>query len=154
MLDAREQVNHWLAEISAQCGKLFRLNTEGVFVSKDTEGQEFVVEVPQATRQVYFCAPIAELPEQGKTACLERLLQWNLYGLHTQYCTLGLEKNTNRIIMHYSIDISYLNSQTFLNVFNNFIDRVRRIKEDWKSFLQNLSLGEAANTIDGNMLRI
>ena len=154
ILGAREQINHWLIDLGSRYGKRFHLNEDGVFISKDVDGQEFIIEVPRASNQVYFCAPIADVPERGKTECLERLLQWNLYGVHTQYCTLGLEKNSNRIVMHYTIDINYLNNQTFENLFNNFIDRVRRIKEDWKMFLQNLEVGKYTGEPDFNMLRI
>ncbi|MDR0392708.1 MAG: CesT family type III secretion system chaperone [Puniceicoccales bacterium] len=153
-MQVREQVDLWLKTLSATSGKMFRLNEKGIFASTDESGQEFIVEVPDASDQVYFCAPIATVPENNKAACLERLLQWNLYGLRTQYCTLGLEENTNRIIMHYSMEVAYLECQTFINVFNNFIERVRKIKQDWEQFLRDASTGGSTALPDINMLRI
>ncbi|MDR0647655.1 MAG: CesT family type III secretion system chaperone [Puniceicoccales bacterium] len=153
-MQEREQVDLWLKTLGATNGKIFRLNEKGIFASTDKFGQEFVVEVPDASDQVYFCAPIATVPEGNKVACLERLLQWNLYGSRTQYCTLGLEENTNRIIMHYSMEVAYLDCQTFINVFNNFIERVRKIKQDWEQFLKDVPAGGLAAFPDINMLRI
>ena len=140
-MEAREQVNVWLQSL----GGNFQLDGQGLFASKDADGQEFVVEVPENAEQVYFCAPIANVPDDHKVECLEQLLRWNLYGTRTRYCVLGLEENTNRIIMHYVVEVGRLDEQSFSNVFNNFIAHVKKIKNAWEDFVRELGLGGDSN---------
>ena len=59
-MDIKDQVNGWLISLGNRSGKHFRL-IDGVFAAKDEDGQEYVIEIPESSEQLYFCAPIAAL---------------------------------------------------------------------------------------------
>lgn len=135
-MDIKEQVNGWLISLGNRSGKHFRL-IDGVFAAKDEDGQEYVIEIPESSEQLYFCAPIAALHEDGeKTSDFECLMKWNLYGLKTFGGTLSYEESTNRIIFHYIVRVDTLDENSFCDTFNRFIAMVRDVQKMWLEYSQ------------------
>ena len=135
-MDIKEQIDSWLISLGNRFGKRFRL-IDGVFASKDENGQEYVIEIPENSEQLYFCAPIASLyNDSEKTSDFECLMKWNLYGLKTFGGTLSYEDSTNRIIFHYIGPINTLNENSFCDTFNRFIAMVRDVQKMWLEYSQ------------------
>ena len=136
-MNIKEQVNGWLVSLGNYSGKHFHL-IDGVFAAKDENGQEYVIEIPENSEQLYFCAPIAALHEDGeKTSDFECLMKWNLYGLKTFGGTLSYEESTNRIIFHYIVRVDTLDENSFRDTFNRFIAMVRDVQKMWLEYSQN-----------------
>ncbi len=135
-MDLKEQVNGWLISLGNRSGKYFRLK-DNVFAAEDENGQEYVVEIPENSEQLYFCAPIAVLNEGGeKSSDFECLMKWNLYGIKTFGGTLSWDESTNRIIFHYIVPIKILDENSFRDTFNRFISMVRNVQEMWLEYSQ------------------
>lgn len=135
-MDLKEQVNGWLLSLGNRSGKHFRL-INNVFAAKDENDQEYVIEIPENSEQLYFCAPIAVLNEGSeKSADFECLMKWNLYGIKTFGGTLSWDESTNRIIFHYIVPIKNLDENSFCDTFNRFIAMVRGVQEMWLEYSQ------------------
>ena len=150
-MDIKEQVNGWLVSLGNRSGKHFRLN-DGVFAAKDEDGQEYVIEIPENSEQLYFCAPIATLHEDSeKSSDFECLMKWNLYGLKTFGGTLSYEELTNRIIFHYIVRIDMLDENKFSDTFNRFIAMVRDVQKMWLEYSQT-KVNTSQQVDDFNMM--
>lgn len=138
MMEARDLVNSWIIQYGNRTGKYFRLGKDGVFAVKDDQDQEYVVDVPQNSANVYFCAPIVTLnDETTKADDMQCVLKWNLWGEKTQGGTLSFEESTNRIVFHKIFSIQKLDEQGFVEEFNRFIQSVDLIKTMWYEYQQN-----------------
>ena len=100
-METRALVNSWIIQYGNKMGKYFRLKEDGLFAVKDEQGQEYVVDIPDNSDKIYFCAPIVTLNDDStKASDMERVLKWNLWGQETQGGTLSFEEATNRIVFH------------------------------------------------------
>ena len=150
-MDIKGLVNGWVISLGNRSGKHFRL-IDGVFAAKDENGQEYVIEIPEDSEQLYFCAPIATLNEGSeKTSDFECLMKWNLYGLKTFGGTLSYEESTNRIIFHYIVRVDSLDENSFCDTFNRFIAMVRDVQKMWLEYSQT-KVNTSQQIDDFNML--
>lgn len=139
-MEARDLVNGWIIQYGNRTGKYFRLGQDGVFAVKDDQDQEYVVDIPENSEKIYFCAPIVTLnDETTKSEDMQCMLKWNLWGEKTQGGTLSFEESTNRIVFHKIFSIQQLDEQAFTEEFNRFIQSVDYIQELWKNYQQNKS---------------
>lgn len=137
-MNNQEQINRWLIAYGNRTGKFFRLNAKGVFAAADDEEQEYVVDVPHNSNNVYFCAPITTLNDSStREQDLQCCLQWNLYGQETYGGTLSFEPNTERIIFHRIFPIETLDELSFSKEFDQFILTVKHIQSKWGEYKQS-----------------
>ena len=133
-MNNREQVSFWLKRYGQKSGKIFELR-DGIFAAKDEKGQEYVVDVPEISDTIYLCSPIVYLNNpETKASDLKRCMQWNLYGKETYGGTLGLDKDSDRIIFHKTLDIQTLDENSFASHFNDFIRSVQHIQMLWEDY--------------------
>ena len=136
-MNLKEQVNDWLRQYGNAKGKFFRLNSDGVFAACDEDGQEYVVDVPDDSSYVYFCAPIVVLNDaENRQQDLECALKWNLWGKDTQGGTLSFEEISQRVVFHQRYPAEHLDKDSFSQQFDHFIASVRHIQSLWKSYRQ------------------
>lgn len=136
MTDLRAKLDFWVRQYGERLGKMFYLK-DGVCSVKDASGQEYVVDLPENTTDVYFCAPIATMNDAtSKTKDFEQVLKWNLWGHETQGGTLSFDEMTQRIIFHKTLPMEELDENRFADAFSNFIGSVLHIKELWENYKQ------------------
>ena len=138
MRDTREIVNGWIIQYGNRMGKYFRLKDDGLFAVKDENDQEYVVDVPNNSDKVYFCAPIVTLNyDSTRAQDMECVLKWNLWGQETQGGTLSLEEATDRVVFHKIFKVENLDDNSFAEELNRFMQSVDHIKELWQDYRQN-----------------
>jgi len=153
-METRALVNSWIIQYGNKMGKYFRLKEDGLFAVKDEQGQEYVVDIPDNSDKIYFCAPIVTLNDDStKASDMERVLKWNLWGQETQGGTLSFEEATNRIVFHKIFKVENLNENSFAEEFNRFMQSVDHIVELWQEYQQN-GPKISANTSFDPMFRI
>lgn len=140
MTDLREKLDSCVRTYGKVLGKEFYLK-DGVCSVSDASGQEYVVDLPENSTDVYFCAPIATLNDKDSMPMdFEQALKWNLWGHETQGGTLSFEEMTQRIILHGTLPVENLDENSFAEAFNTFIGSVLHIRELWDSYKQNGSI--------------
>lgn len=155
MRDVRNIVNGWIIQYGNRMGKYFRLKEDGLFAVKDEYDQEYVVDVPDNSDKVYFCAPIVILNDDSARASdMECILKWNLWGQKTQGGTLSFEEATNRIVFHKIFKIESLDDNSFTEEFNRFMQSVDRIKDMWEEYKQNFTKSSLVDTNVMPMFRV
>ena len=153
-MESRDLVNSWLIQYGNKRGKYFRLGENGMFAVKDEQDQEYDIDVPDNSKNVYFCAPIVTLNDDlTKAKDMERILKWNLWGQETQGGTLSFEEDTNRIVFHKIFEVEKLDENSFEEEFNRFMQSVDHIVDLWKEYQQN-GPKISANTSLDPMFRI
>lgn len=136
MTELREKLDSWVRQYGDRLDKTFYLKN-GVCSVKDSDGQEYVVDLPENETDVYFCAPIATLNDAAsKTMDFEQVLKWNLWGRETQGGTLSFDEMSQRIIFHKTLPMDDLDENRFAEAFNHFIGSVLHIKELWENYKQ------------------
>ncbi len=141
-------------ELGVIVDKSFRLNSEGVFVAEDGDGNEFVVEVPDEDGAlVYIYSPLFDLPAKNRERFYEKLLAWNLYGNYTQLATLSLDLENKKIVLHYVFPIESLDAVSFSNLFNNFVETAGKLKTEGQELLTASDESENTNSKEISSLR-
>ncbi len=158
-MTTKEQVNVWVRQYGLTGGKIFHLNPNGTFAARDSDDQEYVVNVPEASAYVYFCAPIVTLTDSTDIKkSLEFFLRLNLWGHKTYGSTLALEDDSQRILLYRRFLIEDLDEYKFIKAFDLFIAAVRNVQKIYLEFTQNNgTVMEQALRVDTNlnpMLRI
>ena len=154
-MNPKKQVNEWLIQYGNSQGKFFRLNEKGVFAAKDENDQEFVVDIPENSSYVYFCAPIVTLNNaENRKEDLERILKWNLWNKETQGGTLGFDEISQRILFHQRFHIENIDKDVFCQEFDKFIATVYHIQSLWEAYRQNWKPSESNPDAINMMLRI
>jgi len=153
-MSPKTQVNEWLIQYGNSKGKFFRLNEKGVFAAKDENDQEFVVDIPENSLYVYFCAPIIILNDaENRQKDLECILKWNLWGKETQGGTLGFDEISQRVLFHQRFPIENMDKNIFSKEFDKFISTVYHIHSLWETYRQNWKPSESSFDIN-TMLRV
>lgn len=138
MRETRDIVNGWIIQYGNRMGKYFRLKEDGLFAVKDEHDQEYVVDVPDNSDKVYFCAPIVTLNDEStRSSDMECVLKWNLWGQKTQGGTLSFEEATDRIVFHKIFKVENLDDNSFAEEFNRFMESVDYIKQLWQEYQQS-----------------
>lgn len=136
MIDLREKLDFYVKQFWNRLGKTFCLK-DGVCSVSDASGQEYVIDLPEASTDVYFCAPIATLNDSASMSKdFEQALKWNLWGHETQGGTLSYEEMTQRIIYHKTLPVESLDEDSFAEAFTHFVGSVLHIKELWSNYKQ------------------
>jgi hypothetical protein len=151
---SRDKIATWLSDLGTVVGKSFRLNDEGLFVSEDAEGNEFVISVPsEESPLVYLYSPLSDLPEKGCESFYEQLLGWNLYGLETQLATLSVDREARKVVLYYAFPIEILDAVAFVNLFDNFVESAIKVKSQVQSAAERPSSEETLPVREISSLR-
>lgn len=149
-MDLKDQVSRWLQNFDPS----FRLDEFGRLTLKDSEGQSVTINVTDNYRMIFFCAGIDVLPEENRSECLEWLMRRNFCGLDINFCTLSLEPETQRIVLHYCIEGEFVTENTFPNILNNFISTTKKVGESWTQFLHSSTSPKVVENPVNLMIRI
>ena len=151
MTDLQTKLDSWVRQYGDRLGKMFYLK-DGVCSVKDASGQEYVIDLPENSTHVYFCAPIATLNDMtSKSQDFEQVLKWNLWGHETQGGTLSFEEMTQRVVFHKTLPMDSLDENRFADAFTNFIGSVLHIRELWDEYKQtggSVKVGEDKEEMD------
>lgn len=146
-MSSRTQVNSWLIGLGESVGKYFKLDGDGIFVAENPDNCEFVIEVPDDNSQVvYFYSPIASAPDAEREKFFEELLKMNMFGSKTRFCTISFDVDYNKILLHTVQELDNLDSTTFANIFNNFIETATELKKEIASILSDLGNSDSADS--------
>ena len=136
----QQHCQQWLEDYGRQHAISLRLH-QGVCALADTQGKELaVIEVPEGSQVVMLHAPIQPLQEQD-SALLPTLLALNFEMNAMRGCWLALDQqNTLRLCTQQ--EIAFLNSDTFAQWLNGFIQQTH----DVKAFINEMPAMMTAST--------
>lgn len=87
------------------------------------------VEAPSGSEVVFLHSPVAKLPPDGREAWFAELLSANLFGRDTGDASLGLDAPMEEILLFQKINLSKIEAQEFIDIFDNFF----KVVQYWKN---------------------
>ena len=141
--DYRGTVGGFLEVISQAVGKNIRLNDQGI-CAFTYEHLTIVIEVLLSVGSFFiystFFDPISH--PAPTVEVYKKALRLNYLQQETRGACLGVDKNTNELILSYTDRINEINSTDFRNILENFIDTALKLEKDLKSTGEEQSNGE------------
>lgn len=132
-MNSHDTVNQYLRHFSEFIGApLLKLNEQGVCAFSYQGRWQVVLELPEAATQLYFYAPLTEVPLEGRLAMYEQALKFNAYCVKTHGATLALDPDPPRLLLCYVLPIEALNEVIFTNALNNFVQTLQELYEQLK----------------------
>ena len=131
-MNSQDTVNQYLRHFSEFIGApLLSLNKQGVCAFSYQGKWQVVLELPET--QLYFYAPLIEVPSEGRLAMYEHVLKLNAYCVKTHGATLALDPDGQRILLCYILPIELLNEVLFTNALHNFVKILQELHEQLNS---------------------
>jgi len=128
-----ETVNAWLKELAsaAEIDSL-ELNEQGVCAVRFGDRAEIVFEVPDPAASLHLYCPVCEIPSDSaaETALYRRVLEWNMLGLETRGAAFAVDRESNRILLCYSMPLEGAEVTTFQNTLGNFAEVCERFCDE------------------------
>lgn len=149
--DYRGTVDGYLEEISRAVGKNIRLNHQGI-CAFTYQHLTIVIEVPLSVGNFFiyssFFNPVTH--PAPTTEIYKKALRLNYLQQETRGACLGLDKNTNELILSYTDRVNEINSRDFRNILENFIDTAMKLEKDLKSTGGGQAEATASDVGNGN----
>ncbi|MCA8998676.1 MAG: CesT family type III secretion system chaperone [Planctomycetaceae bacterium] len=126
----RDAMRDILAQVSQNLGTKLQLDDKGVCSMVDGKGTEFALEIPESGEWVLLHAEVTDVPEEDREEFLERVLVLSAYGQQTHGCTLGLDMDTDSIVISQSRPVEMqIDGTGLVNLIGHFLDAVRKVRE-------------------------
>jgi hypothetical protein len=123
----RETVDGWLANLGSAH---FRLDQNGVCACRHDDSGEVVVEVPEGSGQVFLYASLGPMPPHGREAFFRHLLELNAYMVGSRGGALGLDPQSEDVVLSRAEPIEALRAELFQRLLVNFIAAAKGLKAD------------------------
>jgi len=121
-LSPQETVNLWLKELASSEGvPELRLDARGLLGLRVDEALEIEIEVPAQEPLMYLRAAVMALPEQGRLACLTRLLERNFLLQDSAGAAFAIDSERNQIALSLRQPLARLDALDFINLLRGFI---------------------------------
>jgi hypothetical protein len=146
---ARKKLAECIETTSAKMKSKLMLGSNGICIFKNDRNKlEFAIELPEGSDLVYFYSPICRVPYDFTEQFFERVLESNLHGIATNQACFGLDKETQNIVLTYSIAMGYIDAVSFENILFNFIKTAEKAVANTIKWIEEIA---AQNTLsDGD----
>src|SRR5690349_6565149 len=125
MTPQEETVNAWLKELAAAAEiDSLELNEQGVCAVRFGDRAEIVFELPVPAAALHLYCPVCDVSEDpvAETALYRRVLEWNMLGLETRGASFAVDRDSNRVLLCYSMPLEGADVTTFQNTVGNFAE--------------------------------
>ena len=127
MSQQTDTVNIWLKELASLAAiDDLSLNNQGVCALRFGDRVEIVFEIPEQSEVLHLYCPVCEVPTEEQASFFQRLLEWNMFGLETRGASFAIDRESNRVMLCYSIPIAGTDILEFQNTVGNFAEVCER----------------------------
>jgi hypothetical protein len=149
-LALRKKLKEYIDFAASKMKSKLQLGDNGICMFKhDRSGLEFVIELPNGSDLVYFYTPICRVPYDFTEQFFEKLLEKNLHGVANNQASFGLDRETQNIVITYSVSMNYIDAILFGNIFFNFMKTAERAAANVVEWLEEIL---AKNTLSDEEL--
>jgi hypothetical protein len=119
----RESIDSWLAGLDAPAGTNLALNEAGAVGIALGSGLVLTIEVEDGTGMLHLHCGLRRMPtDDSRASMLEEALALNLFNRGTEGATLGLDRQSDTLILSISRDIASLTQEEFAGLLVVFAE--------------------------------
>ena len=115
-------------------------------ILQKSSGNNITIELPYAGNNLHIYTSIFSIPFENRENFFEFLLKLNLHGLETHGNILGIDTQTQKVILCRVLELNKIKEEEFPAIFKNFIDSTETLKNQLTRFIQSNS-GKSNNTL-------
>ena len=123
-----EEVDNWLRHIGRQIGHDLSFDGDGNCGFAFGDGLVGVVTVPAGSDDLLFYSTVATLPSVDRESMLERILRLNLHATATGGGSLGLEPDSDDVVLSQRWPWKMVGPENFGTLLGNFIALAMQLK--------------------------